>query len=403
MKLKTLLVVVALLALASSIAYYTGRPAKPASVDARLNQPLVAGNLLEQASSLKITENGKTVSLAKGTGGTWSVSEYYGFPADFEKLARLAGDLTAAKLERLVTQNPERIKSFNFGGAKLVFSDAAGKELTSIDLGKNAEGGGRLIRYGTEEKAYLSRLNAFLDTEPKNWADSTLVSLKSEEIARVEVSFGDGSAPVVASRAKKEDPFAAADAPAGERLRTARIDSLLTTVTALRFSDTSDPTDANAVAAKAQARTVSLTTFDGKTVTLQIGRKPEQKIIKAPEAKKDGSTGPSALGSVADLAKAAAPAVTDKDAKAADPTGPAQVIEPVTETIPAGPVYAFIRHSDASAVINGLMEKRAFQVYESVFTGLPQNRAELFEPVPAPTPAPTPAPAATPTPAPAGK
>jgi len=75
------------------------------------------------------------------------------------------------------------------------------------------------------------------------------------------------------------------------------------------------------------------------------------------------------------------------------------VIEPVTETIPAGPVYAFIRHSDASAVINGLMEKRAFQVYESVFTGLPQNRAELFEPVPAPTPAP----AATPTPAPAGK
>ena len=128
-------------------------------------------------------------------------------------------------------------------------------------------------------------------------------------------------------------------------------------------------------------------------MTLQVGRKPEQKIIKAPEAKKDGTTGPSALGSVADLAKAAVPAVTDKDAKAADPTGPAQVIEPATETIPAGPVYAFIRHSDAGAVINGLMEKRAFQVYESVLTGLPQNRSELFEPVPAPAPAATPAPA----------
>ncbi|MBL9208420.1 MAG: DUF4340 domain-containing protein [Opitutaceae bacterium] len=401
MKLKTLLVVVTLLALASLAAYYVGRPPKPTGTDPRLNQPLVAGNLLEQASALKITENGKTVSLAKGAGGTWSVAEYYGFPADFEKVARLAGDLTAAKVERLVTQNPERIKGFNFGNARLVFSDASGKELASLDLGKNAEGGGRLVRYGTEEKAYLSRLNAYLDTEPKNWADATLVSLKPEDISRVELTFGDGSAPVVATRAKKEDAFTATDAPAGERLRTSRVDSVISSLASLRFSDTSDPADANAVAAKAVARTVTLGTFDGKRVTLQIGRKPEQKIVKAPEAKKDGTTGPSALGSVADLAKAAAPAGAEKDSKSTDSTGPAKVLEPVTETVPAGPVYVFIAHSDATAPINGLMAKRAFQVYESTFTGLPQARAELFEPIPPAPPAPTPAPAAAP--APAGK
>jgi hypothetical protein len=39
------------------------------------------------------------------------------------------------------------------------------------------------------------------------------------------------------------------------------------------------------------------------------------------------------------------------------------------------------------------MEKRAFQVAEYVFTGLPQKLDDLFEAAAAPTPAPAPAPA----------
>jgi len=394
MKLKTLLAVVALLAVASLAAYFLGRPAKPSGSDARVGQPLLAGTTLEQASSLKLIENGKTVTLTKTAAGGWQVSEYHGFPADFQKLARFAGDLTAAKVERLVTQNPERIQSFNFSGAKLVFSDAAGKELWSLDLGKNAEGGGRLVRYGTETKAYLTRLTTFLDTEPKNWADAALLALKNEEIARVELSFAEGSTPVTVTRAKKEDPFTATDAPAGQQLKVSRIDSLLTSLVALRFSDTSDPTDANAVSAKANARSVKLTTFDGKSYMVALGRKPEQKIVKAPEAKKDGTTGPAALGNLADLIKAPeAPSGSSSDA-----AGPAQVIEPATETIPAGPVYAFVSSSDAAATINSQMAKRAFQIFEGAFTGLPQSPSELFEPIP---PAPTPAPVAAPAPVPA--
>lgn len=55
-------------------------------------------------------------------------------------------------------------------------------------------------------------------------------------------------------------------------------------------------------------------------------------------------------------------------------------MEPEFETIPAGPVYAFVTHSDDSAPVNALMQKRAFQVYEYTFTGLPQTPDELFEP-----------------------
>ena len=64
------------------------------------------------------------------------------------------------------------------------------------------------------------------------------------------------------------------------------------------------------------------------------------------------------------------------------------------ETIPAGPVFAFIAHSDASAPVNTLMQKRAFEVSDFALTALPQKAADLFEPIPAPK-----APPAPPTPA----
>jgi len=63
------------------------------------------------------------------------------------------------------------------------------------------------------------------------------------------------------------------------------------------------PDDANANAAKANLRTFKLTTFDNKTLTIAMGRKPEEKKLKPPAATTDGKTGPAALGSVADLAK----------------------------------------------------------------------------------------------------
>ncbi len=392
MKLKPLLAVVALLAVLSAAVYFVGRPAKPTGVDPRLGQPLLTAASIDQASVLTLTENGRTVTLSKASAGGWTVQEYHGFPADFTKLSRLVSDLVGAKVERLVSQNPERIQGFNLGDARITLNDASGKAVWSLDLGKNAEGGGRLVRYDAETKAYLSRLSVFLDTDAKNWADAALLSLKSDDIAHVELSFAE-AAPVVASRAKKEDPFAAADAPAGQQLSRAKIDSLLSTIGTLRFSDTSDLAEPNAVAAKANARTLTMKTFDGRSYTVAIGRKPEQKIVKAPEPGKAGATGPAALGSLADLAKPAA-ASTGTAASSSAPSesaGPAAVAGSTTETIPAGPVYAFVTASDAAAPVNQLMAKRSFQVFESTFTTLPQTRADLFEPAPAPAASATPA------------
>ncbi len=402
MKLKTLIIVVALLAAVSVTVHFLTRPPRQAPADPRVGQPLITRTAVEQAHTVRLSENGKSVTLTKGAGNTWHIAEYYEFPADFTKLSRLVSDLTSAKLERLVTQNPSRIAALEFKDTGITISDGAGKETWSIKLGKYADGGGRFVRFGDENKAFLTRVNTYLDVEPKNWADTNLLSLKPEDIASVELSFPTENKTITATRAKKEDAFTSSAAPAGKRLKSDRIASLISSVGSLRYSDTSDLTDPNAIAAKAHDRTVKFKTFDGKSVTVTLGRKPEQKVIKAPEAKKDGSTGPTALGSVADLAKSNESAghsgsTSGTTEKTDDKKGPAKVAETV-ETIPAGPVFVVVSNSDASAPVNALMKKRAFQVYESTFTGLPASEADLFEDAPAaPAPA-TPAKSTAPAP-----
>jgi hypothetical protein len=160
-----------------------------------------------------------------------------------------------------------------------------------------------------------------------------------------------------------------------------KVSSLLATLGNLRFSDTTDLGDANVAASKAYVRTIKLTTFDGKTVTLSLGRKPEEKKLKPPVA--DTKSGPAALGTATDLLKK-----DDKTAAEGAKLEPAKPLSPEFETIPAGPVFVNVAVSDAAAPVNALMQKRAFQISEYAFTSLPQKSEELFEPAPAPaTPA----------------
>ncbi len=391
MKLKTLVVSVLVLAVLSAVAFIARRPPAPPSADARINQPLVERAAIDQTQKLKLSDAGKTVELARQSDGTWRVASYHDLPADFAKLSGFVGSLTEAKLQRLVTSNAERIGRLEFKDTRIELLDGGGKALLSLTLGKNAEvGGGRYVRFGDENKAYLTNFSAWLDSEAKNWANSELINLKADDIAKIEVPFAEGGA-VTLTRAKKEDPWTAEPTPDGQRVKSDRVSTILSSIGALRFTDTAAPEDANAAAAKANLRTYKLTTFDQKSYTVALGRKPEEKKLKPPAP--DAKAGPAALGSVADLAK--------KDEKK-DPAAKAddKPLAPEFETIPAGPVFAFITASEASAPVNAAMQKRAYQIADYVFTGLPQKAEELFEPVP---PAPAPATTAAPAPAPAAE
>jgi hypothetical protein len=413
MKLKTLIVSVVILALLSGIAYWANRPETSVESDARVSKTLVEASAVDKAAKIRISDQGKTVVLERQTDGSWHDASYYDMPADFSKLSSLVGDLTSAKIQRLVTTNPARLSRLEFKDTKVDLLDASDRTILSLVLGKNADSGGRFLRFGDESKAYLAILTAYIDADPKNWADAQLLSVKPDDVAKIELSFDQGVtpptgigakpeeaaspdksgwvsvAPVTLSRAKKGDAWTGGPTPPGQRVNAEKISSAITSIGALRFSDTTPLDDPQAAIAKAHARTFKLTTFDGKTYTILMGRKPEEKKLKPAEKKPE--TPPAAAKSPADSGAADSadkkPAAGDAPGSAAaKPATPEKPPEPEYETIPAGPVFAWVTSSDSKAPVNAAMGKRDFQVDDYSYTGLPQKSSELFEPIPATPP-----------------
>ncbi len=388
MKLKTLIVSVAVLAALSAIVFVARRPAPPASADPRIGKPLVEPAAIEKAARVQVSDAGKTVTLVRQPDGSWRNTSYYDLPADLARLSGFVNGLAEAKIDRLVTSRPDRLSRLDFKDSKIELSDAANKPLVSLTLGKSSESGtGRFIRFGEEPKAYLTSVNVWLDAEGRSWVDTQLLNVKPEDVAKLEIEFPaaaqgqDARATTVTlSRAKQADAWKADQTPAGQQVKADKVAAVLSTAGSIRFTDTNDPTDPNVAAAKANERTIKLTTFDGKTFTIAMGRKPESKKLKAPTPAADGKTGPASLGSISDLAK--------KDRKEGDKPAEDKPVGPEFETIPAGPAFVFISSSDTAAPVNAYMQKRAFQISEYLLTNLPQKPEELFEPAPAPaTPA----------------
>lgn len=416
MRLRNLSIAVAALVILSAVAWIVRRPPPAAAADPRVGQPVLAPDLARQAARVTLTDAGRSVEVTRSRDGTWTVPSYHDLPADLTKLSRLITDLGETQIRRLVTTRPESLARLEFKDTSIGLADETGKELWKLILGKTTEGGGRFLRYGDEPKGYLAPLSVWLDPEPKSWADPVLLDLKAGDIARFEIGFPTGET-IVTTREKPDAPWTSLSAPAGQRLKADRVDAALSGVLTLRFTDTVAPDDPQVAAAKTHARTLQLATFAGQTYTLTFSRRPEEKRPKpaAPAAANpaaDGAAAPDAPAMDAPPVGDAAPVPAATEAASAPPApaaaevasappDPAPPAEPEMETIPAGPVFLAITSSEPAARINAMMHKRAFQIGEWTFTGLPASPADFWEPIPAAAPesGSAPPPAATPGPA----
>jgi len=357
MKIRTLVITVAVLVVLSVLAYLGNRPEAAPSSDPRVGKPLLDADTATKAARIVVSEKGKSVELDRGADGTWRVASYYGLPADFEKIAHLVQDLNEAKLDRFVTSSADRLAHMEFGDSSIALGDSSGKQIWSVSFGKAADSGnGKFVRFGTENASFFSSLHVWLDTDPKSWADTRLVTAKTDDVASVEIGF-EGEAPVLASRATKNAAWMA-QAPAGSGLSQEKISSVVSSLTALRFSDTVPVDDPSVAQAAGHTRSFKLTTFDGKTLSIAFSRKPEERKPKV---------APSPTPT---------PAVADAKTDAKTEAKPA---EPEFDTIPAGAVFIRVTSSDAHAPVNEAMKQRAFQIDDFTFTSLPQKAGDLFK------------------------
>lgn len=370
MKVKHLVIAVAVLGALSAATWFAQRDKNSTpKADPREGQHILDDDLVRKIGGLRLhTATGDVeLTTSDGSDARWIVRSYHDLPADFSKVRTLITDLREAKIVQFASARPERLDTMELDETSITLLGADGATLRTLHIGKNYQSGGRFLKFDDEAKAYVVSANPNLDGTAKNWANTALLNAKPEEVVGLTVGFPDGKS-LELKRENGTASWTSASLAEGETLKDSEVNSIVSKLTGLRFSDTADPTAEDVVAARAHARGMKLTLSTGKTYDISLGRKPAPPAPPAPpppEPAADGTVPP------------------------APPAPPAP--QP-------GPVYVQVQSSDGNEAINAAMEKRAFQIYEWTFTSLPTDRTTLVNPAPPPAAAPAaPPPAPAPT------
>ena len=259
MRNKTLLIATLVLGLLALAALRLGRE-EPKPADSK--QPLVETALLSSLQSFVVKANGKTATIVKGPDGGWMVKEKFGLPADAEiRLTPLLRSLQKASNHGLLTANPKRLEKLGLADTSLTLN-SPGKSLT-IEFGKQTDDGlGNSARYQGQPQAIRTDFTGDLDGDPASWVDLTLSAARPEEVRTLGFVWADGKKEF--SRPAKGQPFAG---PGGEN-----IESLAASLATLRVGEAVAKEDKEAATAFAKTFLVTLSFFDGQTLTLTFGQ-----------------------------------------------------------------------------------------------------------------------------------
>lgn len=271
MKLQTLSIGIVVLAVLAAVAWWASQPSKPGEPDS-----LLSADLIEETHRIELTTTTGSgpVQLEKGTDGTWTLPDYHHLPVDLAKLARLTQSLQEARIERLVTQNPERLERLELGRASITFFDESGEPVWNLETGKRGPAGGTFFRMNEEESAYLTDQDLTIDGTLKNWADKHILPFDGAAVQSVTAPTADGK-PVTFTREARHEPFTSEDTPENHTVQNAAVVGLANRLASLRFTDLVDATEDKVSAALKKASNWTIATFDGDTFSLTLAR-PEK-------------------------------------------------------------------------------------------------------------------------------
>jgi hypothetical protein len=253
------------------------RYASPARSEARAF-PLLAGELADIAS-VGIEKKGLALTLRR-RGEDWLVAQKGDYPADVGKVGQLVLTLADMRLVEPKTRLPELYPRLEVadpgtgGGTLVALSDAAGKPLARLIVGKRefdrlGEGRGAVyVRRPGDAQSWLASGGLDLPGDLDGWLDRRITDIGDGRIAEVSLVAPDGSR-LSLRRTKPEDGFAIVGAPSGTKLKSdTATNQPAMTLDALTFDDVTPaaklPVPASGVV------TASYKTFDGLSVDLRL-------------------------------------------------------------------------------------------------------------------------------------
>ncbi|OUW19635.1 MAG: hypothetical protein CBD18_00505 [Opitutales bacterium TMED158] len=364
MNIKNLYITAGVLAILALIVSFLKNSSSAPLLDERVGTNLVDETALRDTAKLVVDADGQTLTFNQNLEAKqWTLEEKHDLPVSPSRISELVDAVVEAKLQRFVSENPEKIATYGFEASPQIrFLGSDGSEIVSLDLGKKTENGRQFVRYAGEEKAFLSTTTFNVNSGLDSWLEKSLVAFEADEVTSIEATLQSGES-IAVQRDNGDSDWTSDALPEGKILNQRSVGQIASRFAGLSFSATADTDDANVLAAKENSHRFALGLSDGRSYAFTIGRQPEVTIEK--QVEKEGENG-----------------------------------ETTTETeeevvTPEGPVYFFIEAGDASDPINGYMAQSAFEASSYQYTSLPDTLDALLSDAPEPAEEVPPAPLVT--------
>lgn len=280
-----LVLLLAVLGGAALVHYQQERAREPASA-ATLGQPVLKGLQAAEIAAIRIVEPGATLTLQSKDGG-WSIAERAGFPADIGKVRQFvvqALSLKVGQSEPIGDKDRARL-NVDESGTRVEFSDAAGKSLGTLIVGKKyfkrevddpakARADGRFVALPGEPKTVYLVADALEQASAKSaqWIDRT--SFQVEKVKTLEVRYPDTHALKGKGWRIERDgdnaDWRLAGAQPGEQLDATKANSASYSLSLLELADVAPPEAKDT--GLAQPIRVDATTLDGLAYEIRVGK-----------------------------------------------------------------------------------------------------------------------------------
>tara|TARA_B100000900_G_C20594862_1_gene722980 strand:+ start:936 stop:2051 length:1116 start_codon:yes stop_codon:yes gene_type:complete len=354
MNIRHLYISAGVLAVLAIITSVLTRTSSAPLLDERVGSNVVDPANLRDTAKIVVETDGEKITLVNDEEKkAWVLEEKHNLPTSYSRISQLARNVSEAKLQRLVSENPDRIATLGFeGGDRIQFIDKLDNDIVAFGLGKETENGRQFLRFYGEEKAFLVNTTFYIDSNLDSWLEKKLVSFEANDVTAITTTLQNGDK-LSATRDNADSEWATDDSlPEKKILNQSSIGQIASKFAGLSFTATADKDGPNVVAARENSHQFGFQLNNGKSYQFRIGRQPEVKIEK--EVEKEDENG-------------------EKTTEMEE--------EVVT---PEGPVYFFISSSDAGDPVNEYMRRSAFEVSSYQFTSLPESLDDLISDAPEP-------------------
>ncbi|MGA2974836.1 MAG: DUF4340 domain-containing protein [Spirochaetia bacterium] len=236
----------------------------------------------QSVARIEISDSASRVVLTKS--GAWTIDvSGKPYPASQQRADALIQAVASLTRGSLVTRNAQAAAGLGIGtqaGKSIALSDANGKTLCQIQVGKNGAGGqGFYLQAGKASEVWQTgqALSSSLTTDRAFWADLRILpqNATGDSVIRLSVSERTGKPFSWTSTRERDAQNKVSWTLAGvspAKVQQAKLDAIANAVTGLTGSDfLTDPSQASSLASP--AATVIVSFADNRTFTVLFGAK----------------------------------------------------------------------------------------------------------------------------------